>query len=472
MDELVVIIPALAGIVAYFIKGKFTRYIPFLAAIVQVIITAYICIEPSQTIMLKDYIFITPLGKIVLGITSLLFLMVSYYSIDYLKNSHYESENIYSSMLLFFVSAMSLAAISDHIILTWIAIEATTISSAPLIFLHKSRESIVATWKYLITCSVGISLALLGSFITLQSISQPEQLSGLLFSNIMAYTGTINPLWFLLGFVFILIGYGTKVGLAPMHIWLSDAHGEAPSPASALLSGALLNCAFLPIYKFNVLAGHFGLENITNHMLMALGLFSVFIAAAFMPAQKDYKRLLAYSSIENMGIIALGTGIGGIALLGSIFHMINHSLIKCALFLATGNMLIKYGTKDISKVTNFFKLLPKTAFAFTLGAIGIMGFPPLGLFLSELLIIFGAFANHYYLIGFLFITGLILVIAGFSKKIIQMCYNTSNPINQLNPVKESFGLYAPSLTLLIISLVITALMFSPYQDILLNFLLH
>ena len=470
MDELVVIIPALAGVIAYFIRGKLTRYIPFLVAIVHAVITAYICIEPSQVIMLKNYIFITPLGKIVLGLISLLFLMVSYYSIDYLKNSNYELEHIYSSMLLFFVSAMSLAAISDHIILTWIAIEATTISSAPLICLHKTRDSVVATWKYLITCSVGISLALLGSFIILQSITQPEQISGLLFSNLMAYTGTINPLWFLIGFIFVLIGYGTKVGLAPMHIWLSDAHGEAPSPASALLSGALLNCAFLPIYKFNVLAGHFDLGGITGKMMMALGLFSIFVAAAFMPAQNDYKRLLAYSSIENMGIIALGTGIGGIALLGSVFHMINHSLIKCALFLSTGNMLLQYGTKDIFKIKNFFKILPKTAFAFTLGTIGITGFPPLGLFLSELLIIFGAFTGHYYAVGFLFILALILVIVGFSKKIIQMGYSKSD--EYIEPINESFGLYAPSLTLLILSFVITALMFSPYQECLINFLLH
>ncbi|ABR56519.1 NADH dehydrogenase (quinone) [Methanococcus aeolicus Nankai-3] len=469
MDELVVIIPALAGVIAYFIKGKLTRYIPFIAAIIQVIITAYIFIEPSQVILLKNYIFITPLGKIVLGIISLLFLMVSYYSIDYFKNSNYESEHIYSSMLLFFVSAMSLTAISDHIILTWIAIEATTISSAPLIFLHKTRDSVMATWKYIITCSVGISLALLGSFIILQSFTQPIQVSGLLFSNLMAYTGTINPLWFLVGFVFILIGYGTKVGLAPMHIWLSDAHGEAPSPASALLSGALLNCAFLPIYKINVLAGYLNLGEITGKMMIALGLFSVFVAAAFMPAQKDYKRLLAYSSIENMGIIVLGAGIGGIALLGSIFHMINHSLIKCALFLATGNMLLQYGTKDISKVKNFFKLLPKTAFAFTLGAIGISGFPPFGLFLSELLIIFGAFTGHYYAVGFLFIIALILVIVGFSKKIIQICYSESEECN-IKPMKESFGLYAPSLIMLFISLIITAIMFSSYQDYILNFI--
>ncbi|WP_292460727.1 proton-conducting transporter membrane subunit [Methanothermococcus sp.] len=472
MDELVVIIPALAGIIAYFIRGNFTRYIPFLTAIIQSIITAYICIEPNQMILLKNYIFITPLGKIVLALISLLFLMVSYYSIDYLKNSHYESEHIYSSMLLFFVSAMSLTAISDHIILTWIAIEATTISSAPLIFLHKTKDSIVATWKYLITCSVGISLALLGSFIILQSISQPEQISGLLFSNLMAYTGAINPMWFLIGFVFILIGYGTKVGLAPMHIWLSDAHGEAPSPASALLSGALLNCAFLPIYKFDTVAGHFGLGEITNSMMITLGLFSVFVAAAFMPVQKDYKRLLAYSSIENMGIITLGAGIGGIAFLGSIFHMINHSLIKCALFLATGNMLLQYGTKEISNITNFFKILPKTAFAFTLGAIGITGFPPLGLFLSELLIIFGAFAGHHYIVGLLLIIGLILVIAGFSKKIISICYSKSKEYKVVKPLKESFGLYGPSLILLFLSFIITILMFSPYQEYVLNFLLH
>jgi len=196
-----------------------------------------------------DYFAVSPEGSYILLITIFLFLIVSLYAVFYLAETEMPREPFFHSCLLFFLGAMAMVCLADHIIVLWIAIEATTLVSAPLILLHHSKGSLEATWKYVIICSVGIALALLGTFFIVLSIAQPDTHSTLTFSNLKTIAGQMNPIWLKAGFIFILIGYGTKMGLAPMHTWLPDAHSEAPAPASALLSGALLNCAFLGIFK-------------------------------------------------------------------------------------------------------------------------------------------------------------------------------------------------------------------------------
>ena len=182
---------------------------------------------------------------------SLLFFLISIYTIAYLKESHIQAENIFTGSMILFLSTMTMVTLSDHIMIMWIAIEATTLTSAPLIYTHRSGASLEATWKYVLICSVGIAMALLGSvFVTLaMDIGQVD--APLSFSALTGVAKSLDPLWLKAGFVFILVGYGTKMGLAPMHTWLPDAHSEAPSPASALLSGVLLNCAYLGIFKTN-----------------------------------------------------------------------------------------------------------------------------------------------------------------------------------------------------------------------------
>ncbi|MCI5151448.1 MAG: hydrogenase, partial [Candidatus Electrothrix sp. MAN1_4] len=321
-------------------------------------------------------------------------------------------------MILHFVAQQQ-----DMVVL-WIAIEATTLMSAPLIFLHRSRTALEATWKYVMICSVGIALALLGCFLIVLSMDLGGVDVPITFSSLAQVADQLDPIWLKAGFIFLIIGYGTKMGLAPMHTWLPDAHSEAPSPASALLSGALLNCAFLGVYRGHQLLHQAGLGEFSGDILMSFGLLSMIIAAIFIFDQTGYKRMLAYSSIENMGIIAFGVGIGGLATYGALLHLIHHSLIKSSLFLSAGNILLGYGSKLIEKTGNMAKLFPKTFTAFFAGFAGISGFPPFGIFISEILIIMGAFQQGRTLPAAIFILALIFIFAGASRLVMKMSFGT------------------------------------------------
>ncbi|HSO18870.1 MAG TPA: proton-conducting transporter membrane subunit, partial [Desulfosarcina sp.] len=338
-----------------------------------------------------------------------------------------------------------------HIMVMWIAIEATTLASAPLIYTHRSAESLEATWKYVLICSVGIALALLGSVLLALSMDVAGLDAPLSFSSLTAVAEDMNPLWLKTGFVFILVGYGTKMGLAPMHTWLPDAHSEAPSPASALLSGVLLNCAYLGIFKTSKIMHAAGLADFSGPILIVFGLISIVAAATFILKQIEYKRMLAYSSIENMGIIAFGTGIGGLGAYGAMICLIHHSLIKSSLFLTSGNILLGFGSRLIAQTGSLAKGMPKTFVAFFGGFAGISGFPPFGIFIGELLIIIGAFRTGNHVGVGLFILSLCVIFAGFANNIMKISFDASDrPVR----IDESANLVWPQYALLLISLVL------------------
>jgi len=396
-----------------------------------------------------NYFKVTPEGMLVLLVTSFIFALISIYAVSYISETTLKNEPIFICCMLLFLGTMSMVALSDHPIVLWIAIEATTLVSAPLIFIKRSKEALEATWKYVLICSVGIALALLGCFFITLSMDIGNIDVPLSFSSLNKVATQLDPLWLKAGFVFVIIGFGTKMGLAPMHTWLPDAHSQAPSAVSALLSGALLNCAFLGIYKVHALMNVAGLGAFSSNVLVAFGLFSVLVAGIFILNQPDYKRMLAYSSIENMGIIAFGVGVGGIASYGAILHLIHHSLLKSSLFLSSGNILLGFGTKLVPKVGNLAKLFPKTFVSFFAGFAGISGFPPFGIFISEIMIIIGAFhAGRYISVGVL-IFGLILVFAGAARIVMDISFgDTSEDVL----VKEKFFRIMPSFVLLLTSI--------------------
>jgi hydrogenase-4 component F len=269
---------------------------------------------------------------------------------------------------------------------------------------------------------VGIALALLGSVLITLAMDLGKVEVPLAFTSLTEAAKDLDPFWLKTGFVFILVGYGTKMGLAPMHTWLPDAHSEAPSPASALLSGVLLNCAYLGIFKTNKIMVAAGLGDFSGTILMVFGLASILAAATYILKQTEYKRLLAYSSIENMGIIAFGTGVGGIAAYGAVLCLIHHSLIKSSLFLTSGNILLGFGDRLIQATGRLASRMPRTCVAFFGGFAGISGFPPFGIFLGELFIIIGAFrAGHYLGVG-LFILSICVIFAGFAKHVIKISF--------------------------------------------------
>jgi hydrogenase-4 component F len=241
------------------------------------------------------------------------------------------------------------------------------------------------------------------------------------------------------------------MGLAPMHTWLPDAHSEAPSPASALLSGVLLNCAYLGIFKTNKIMHAAGLGHFSGTILIVLGLVSILVAATFILKQTEYKRLLAYSSIENMGIIAFGTGIGGLGAYGAMLCLIHHSLIKSSLFLSSGNILLGYGSRLIKETGQLAGRMPKTFVAFFGGFAGISGFPPFGIFIGELFIIIAAFRSGHYIAVGIFILSLCVIFAGFAKHVMQISFSD---VQTTIRMEEKPTMVWPQFVLLLTSLVL------------------
>ena len=318
--------------------------------------------------------------KLLLCLTPLLFAADLLQSVFYLPEadrreggSHMPHALYYALFALFF-AAMMFALLAPSVTLMWVAVELTTLVSAPLIAYRRDAGSLEAMWKYLLICSIGISFALFGTMLVLHAQS----------------VGSVR--WYTAGFAFILAGYGTKTGLAPFHTWLPDAHSEAPAPVSALLSGALLNCSFFAIVRFREMMPD-AAAPFCDRSMLALGLFSVAVGAVFMVRQTDYKRILAYSSVEHMGLITVlfalhgmcgREHLGGLLFAALLLHIAAHSLTKTFLFQVAGNLLLAFRTRAVSVVQGLGVSMKGHAALWTAGLVLICGMPPSVLFLSEL----------------------------------------------------------------------------------------
>ncbi|WP_320045122.1 proton-conducting transporter membrane subunit [uncultured Desulfobacter sp.] len=450
MVELVFAIPFIAGLIAFFLPKFLGR--PLLVVIGAVHLTLSFRLWKFHPPAYFDrYFAVTPEGMLSLLVISLLFFLISIYTVGYLRESEIPSEGLFTGSMLVFLATMTMVTLSDHIMVMWIAIEATTLASAPLIDTPGTTASLEATWKYVLICSVGIAMALLGSVLVAFSMGQANTGTPISFSALAGVAKTLDPVWLKAGFVFILVGYGTKMGLAPMHTWLPDAHSEAPSPASALLSGVLLNCAYLGIFKTNKIMVAAGCQDFSGGILMVFGLLSILAAATFILKQNEYKRMLAYSSIENMGIIAFGTGVGGLGVYGAVLCMIHHSLIKSSLFLSSGNILLGYGDRFIKNTGNLVKGMPQTFVAFFAGFAGIAGFPPFGIFIGEFCIVVAAFKAGYHVAVTIFILSLCVIFAGFANQVMKISFDETDTVIKM---QETIGMVWPQYLLLLTSLVL------------------
>jgi hydrogenase-4 component F len=446
MIEIVFLAPLITGVIAFFLPQSSSRPLLVVTAAAHFIISLLLWVFRPEA-ALPVYFQITSEGLLSLLVISLLFLLISVYTTAYLKQVAIRAEHIFTGSMLLFLATMTMVTLSDHIMVMWIAIEATTLASAPLIYTHRSAASLEATWKYVLICSVGIALALLGSVLITLAMDVGRVEVPLAFTSLTEAAEDLDPFWLKTGFVFILVGYGTKMGLAPMHTWLPDAHSEAPSPASALLSGVLLNCAYLGIFKTNKIMVAAGLGDFSGTILIVFGLASILAAATYILKQTEYKRLLAYSSIENMGIIAFGTGVGGMAAYGAVLCLIHHSLIKSSLFLTSGNILLGFGDRLIKATGRLAGRMPKTCVAFLGGFAGISGFPPFGIFLGELFIVIGAFRAGHHIGIALFILSVCVIFAGFAKHVIKISFGDhEGEVRQAEPPLMVWPQYALLLT--------------------------
>jgi hydrogenase-4 component F len=347
----------------------------------------------------------------------LIFSLVLVYSVGYLRHipeGRFSSPRWFYGLVFLFLFTMVAVYLSANLGLMWILVEATTLASALLVGFYNTEGAVEAGWKYLIVCTVGIAFALFGT-ITLYLAAVR---SGIPASTALDWTALMGASAQLAGardllklaFVFVAVGYGTKIGFVPMHSWLPDAHAEAPSPISALLSAVLLNCAMYALLRFDAITSHAIGSAFSHNLLLIFGALSITVAALLMIVQRDLKRLLAYSSIEHMGIVALGVGLGGpLGIFGALLHAFNHSLAKTLLFFTTGNIRDHFGTLRMDRIRGMARALPWTSSALVVGSIAIVGMPPFGLFVSELAVLGAAFSQAHYFIAVLMLAGISVV---------------------------------------------------------------
>jgi hydrogenase-4 component F len=298
---------------------------------------------------------------------------------------------LYHSMYQLFIAAMLIALTSNNMGLLWVAMEAATLSTVLLVTLYRTPASLEAGWKYFILCGVGIAQALFGTillYFAAEKVLGGTGVNALLWTELNAVKGQLEPAVLNLAFVFLLVGYGTKVGLAPLHNWLPDAHAEGPTPISAVLSGLLLNVAIYAVVRCKVLVEGSLHSALPGRMLMGFGLLSVVLAALFLWRQKDIKRMFAYSSIEHMGIVTFAFGMGGaVANFAALLHMTVHSLTKSAIFFAVGHAAQKSGTQQMDGIRGLVTISPTIGWGLMLGSLAILGLPPFGVFASEFLVL-------------------------------------------------------------------------------------
>lgn len=376
------------------------------------------------------------LSALLLGVIVVIAAYVILYSFSYMEHEVEEGKIVQSRLRWYyfwvwmFIGTMLWVVSTPNLGLLWVGIEGTTLATALLVGFYREKPAIEAAWKYIILCTVGISFALLGTMILYAASGRVNgySLAALDWRVLVQIAPLLDSALVKLGCVFAFIGYGAKVGFVPMHPWLPDAHSQAPSPVSALLSGVLLNCALYAILRWHILVRQTSLgPEFSGNLLIVFGLISLGAMVAFILLQKDIKRLLAYSSVEHMGIIALGFGLGTpLAVWGACFHLILHALTKANLFVAVGRIVQMMGTRQIPKIRGVMGLWPYTGGILLMGLLAITGTPPFGTFRSEVNIMAGLFQQHHPILGFLTALFLSVIFAGFLYHFLGMLFGKAS----------------------------------------------
>jgi hydrogenase-4 component F len=349
----------------------------------------------------------------------------------------------------------------------WVGIEATTLATAPLLFFNHNARSLEATWKYLLIGSVGIAMALLGSFFLAYSSVHSGLESTLVLDELLVLAPQLSRPWVHAAFVLLLIGYGTKMGLAPMHTWKPDAYGEAPGLAGALMAGGVTSCAFLAILRIYQVCVAANEGSFARDLFVFVGLLSMAVAAVFMVRQRDFKRMLAYSSVEHMGILVLGIGVGGVAAFGALLHLLANGFTKGVLFLSAGNIHRAYGSKLTDDVRGAIHHLPVSAGLFLAGYLAITGSPPGGPFISKFTILNGMVANGRYLVAGMFLCLVAVVFVGMGATVFRVVLGTPPTEPVAVSGRERARIVAPIVVFLVVVVLLGIYVPGP-----LNSLLH
>ena len=381
-------------------------------------------VSGGAVVLLDEQFFVDPLNVFLVALTAFVGFTTSLFSRPYMRVERDHGRmtsgrmRLYHSMYQAFSFTMLLALTTNNMGILWVAMEAATLATVLLVSVYRTAASLEAAWKYFILCGVGIAQALFGTILLYFAAERVLGAEGnaLLWTHLNVVKAQLEPAIIALAFVFLLVGYGTKVGLVPLHNWLPDAHAEGPTPISAVLSGLLLNVALYCLIRMKVLTDGALESHFAGNMMMAFGLLSVVVAAFFLSRQKDVKRMFAYSSIEHMGLMAFAFGMGGpIANFAGLLHMTVHSLIKSAIFFAVGHATQKAGTQMMEDIRGLISQSPTIGWGLLLGTIAILGMPPFGVFASEFLILTTAMREHAWATPFLLISLGVAFAAVFGK---------------------------------------------------------
>ena len=427
---LLIVPAAAAGLIALLRNRRLMGAIHVIAAVAALATGLTIAMRvwrgKAEITALNHLLHADALSALMVSIVTLAGAIAAIYGLGYIRvefdDEHDKQARSFFSLSQVFIFTMLLAVTTDNLGVMWVAIEGTTLATVFLVNLHNTPTSLEAAYKYLILSSVGIALAFIGTVLMYYAGSVGSGEVAVNWTSLHEAASRLNPQVVRLAFVFILVGYGTKAGFAPMHTWLPDAHSEAPAPISALMSGVLLNVGFYALIRFKSIVDITLGSSYSSRLLMGIGLLSLAVASAFLLTQRNYKRMLAYSSVEHMGIVCLGLGFGGYwGVFGALLHVINHALVKSLLFILSGNILLKYGTTEIRRVRGLLRASPLTGGAFLAGTLALVGLPPFGLFISEFIIFRAGFENNAW-VAMTGIALLVVVFAGMLASVNQMLY--------------------------------------------------
>jgi hydrogenase-4 component F len=431
----------------------------------QLGVVAYAFVTPPHE-ALGHWLELDALGKVILGFITVLFFLCSLYAPAYLALRPDRDNRILCANLFASLGMMTLVTLAHHLGLMWVAMEMTTLLSAPAIYFNHNARSLEATWKYLLIGSVGIALALLGSFFLAYSALPLHLEEPLLFDNLVASAPSLKTGWLHAAFVLLFVGYGTKMGLAPMHTWKPDAYGEAPGIVGTLLAGGVTSCAFIAILRVYQICAASNDAAFARELMVFMGLFSMAVAGVFLVRQRDFKRMLAYSSVEHMGILVVGIGIGGAALYGALLHLITNGLTKGALFLSAGNIHRAYGSKSVGDVHGALGRMPMSAGLFLAGFFAITGAPPFGPFVSELTIVNAAIGGGRFVLAAIFLLLLTIVFIGMGSTVLTVVQGTPPAAKGDADYRDRFGTVAPVALLMALVLLLGVYIPPPLETLL------
>jgi len=458
---IILLVPAIsAAILAVFPGYKLTARLNVLATLLTFLTAlSLFAVEPES----GEYLLVDDLNKVFIVLTTFVGFTTSVFSASYIQHEIEIGRltpvfvRFYHAMYQTLMFAMNLALVANNIGLMWVAIELATLTTVLMVGIYRTHEALEAAWKYFILGSVGIALALFGTILVYMA-ARPvigEGLDAMVWTVLVKRAAQFDPALLNVAFVFLLLGYGTKVGLAPLHAWLPDAHAEGPTPISAVLSGLLLNVALYALLRFKLLLAVNAAAIAPGPLMVIMGLISVIFAALMLYRRRDIKRMFAYSSIEHMGIIVFAFGMGGpLANFAGLLHMTMHSLTKSAIFFAVGHISQVKGTQKIADMSGLTVSHPLLGWGLILGVVAIAGLPPLGIFMSEFLVVSSTFAREPWLTGIL-VVGILIALGGLFLRLNVVVFG--EPRGPTAPAEASFvpmfthlaivfgaGIYLPS----------------------------